>query len=92
LAVSTYISSQHQPRPPAKLTQPAVSALEKQGDTASGGGGTSLTISECADILTDAHLGDSISINGNPGLLFPRPQRHSMKPTADPCDKEPASP
>ncbi|KAL2043908.1 hypothetical protein N7G274_003428 [Stereocaulon virgatum] len=28
------------------------------------GGGTSLTISNCADILTDAHLGDSISING----------------------------
>ncbi len=92
LVVSTYISSQHQPRPPAKLTQPAVSALEKQDDTASGGGGTSLTISECADILTDAHLGDSISINGSPGLLSPRPQRHSMKPTADPCDKEPASP
>lgn len=32
--------------------------------TASGGGGTSLTISDCAEILTDAHLGDSISING----------------------------
>ncbi|CAF9923502.1 MAG: Riboflavin synthase alpha chain [Alectoria fallacina] len=41
-----------------------VSRLEKQDDTAAGGGGTSLTISNCAEILTDAHLGDSISING----------------------------
>ncbi|KAI4123661.1 MAG: hypothetical protein LQ347_006066 [Umbilicaria vellea] len=41
-----------------------VSALEAQDHTSSGGGGTSLTISDCADILTDAHLGDSISING----------------------------
>ncbi|MCJ1226618.1 Riboflavin synthase alpha chain [Toensbergia leucococca] len=41
-----------------------VSTLEKHDDTSSGGGGTSLTISDCADILTDAHLGDSISING----------------------------
>ena len=41
-----------------------MTALEKQDDTSSGGGGTSLTISNCADILTDAHLGDSISING----------------------------
>ena len=35
-----------------------------QDSTSSGGGGTSLTITDCADILTDAHLGDSISING----------------------------
>jgi len=35
-----------------------------QDDTSSGGGGTSLTISDCSEILTDAHLGDSISING----------------------------
>ncbi|MCJ1463591.1 Riboflavin synthase alpha chain [Pseudocyphellaria aurata] len=41
-----------------------VSALEKHDDTSSGGGGTSLTISDCAEILTDAHLGDSINING----------------------------
>ncbi|MCJ1295613.1 Riboflavin synthase alpha chain [Xylographa carneopallida] len=41
-----------------------VSALETHDATASGGGGTSLTISDCAEILTDAHLGDSISING----------------------------
>lgn len=33
-------------------------------ETSSGGGGTSLTISGCADILTDVHLGDSISVNG----------------------------
>ena len=46
------------------LTQPAVTALEAQDDTAAGAGGTSLTISNCAEILTDAHLGDSISING----------------------------
>jgi len=32
--------------------------------TTSGGGGTSLTISECSPILDDAALGDSISING----------------------------
>ena len=41
-----------------------MTALSPQDDTTSGGGGTSLTISNCADILTDAHLGDSISING----------------------------
>ncbi|KAI4618031.1 uncharacterized protein J4E88_005606 [Alternaria novae-zelandiae] len=41
-----------------------VAALEKLDQTASGGGGTSLTISGCEDILGDAHLGDSISVNG----------------------------
>nr|OQO18357.1 hypothetical protein B0A51_15654 [Rachicladosporium sp. CCFEE 5018] len=41
-----------------------VSRLVEHDDSSSGGGGTSLTISNCADILTDAHLGDSISING----------------------------
>ncbi|KAI9839476.1 MAG: hypothetical protein M1819_002101 [Sarea resinae] len=41
-----------------------VSALEKQDDTSSGGGGTSLTISNAEEILEDAHLGDSISVNG----------------------------
>ncbi|PSK55718.1 lumazine binding domain-containing protein [Elsinoe australis] len=41
-----------------------VSALTPQDQTSSGGGGTSLTISDCADILVDAHLGDSISVNG----------------------------
>ncbi|MCJ1376613.1 Riboflavin synthase alpha chain [Loxospora ochrophaea] len=41
-----------------------VTSLEPLDTTGSGGGGTSLTISDCADILADAHLGDSISING----------------------------
>ncbi|KAA6415841.1 MAG: riboflavin alpha subunit [Lasallia pustulata] len=41
-----------------------VSALDPQDNTLSGGGGTSLTITDCAPLLTDAHLGDSISING----------------------------
>ncbi|KAL2057576.1 hypothetical protein ABVK25_001960 [Lepraria finkii] len=39
-----------------------VTTLAQQDETESGG--TSLTISNCAEILTDAHLGDSISING----------------------------
>ncbi|KAK3167291.1 hypothetical protein OEA41_010418 [Lepraria neglecta] len=39
-----------------------VTTLAHQDETE--GGGTSLTISNCAEILTDAHLGDSISING----------------------------
>ncbi|KAH7380587.1 hypothetical protein BKA66DRAFT_419553 [Pyrenochaeta sp. MPI-SDFR-AT-0127] len=41
-----------------------VAALEELDQTSSGGGGTSLTISGCEDILSDAHLGDSISVNG----------------------------
>ncbi|KAL5113539.1 Riboflavin synthase alpha chain [Pleosporales sp. CAS-2024a] len=41
-----------------------VVALERLDTTASGGGGTSLTIADCEDILVDAHLGDSISVNG----------------------------
>ncbi|KAK1059781.1 Riboflavin synthase alpha chain [Friedmanniomyces endolithicus] len=41
-----------------------VSRLVQHDDSSSGGSGTSLTISSCASILTDAHLGDSISING----------------------------
>jgi riboflavin synthase len=41
-----------------------VSALEQLDQTSSGGGGTSLTISDAQDILGDAHLGDSISVNG----------------------------
>jgi riboflavin synthase len=43
----------------------AVTALEPLDTTTSGGGGTSLTISDCEEILTDAHLGDSIAVNGN---------------------------
>ncbi|KAE8352550.1 hypothetical protein BDV28DRAFT_134916 [Aspergillus coremiiformis] len=41
-----------------------VSSLEPLDTSASGGGGTSLTITNCEEILTDAHLGDSISVNG----------------------------
>ncbi|KAF2814965.1 riboflavin synthase alpha chain [Mytilinidion resinicola] len=41
-----------------------VSALEELDQTASGGGGTSLTIANAQDILEDANLGDSISVNG----------------------------
>lgn len=41
-----------------------VSALDKHDDTADGGGGTSLTISDAENILGDAKLGDSISVNG----------------------------
>lgn len=42
----------------------AVKSLEPLDTSASGGGGTSLTIGDCEEILTDAHLGDSISVNG----------------------------
>ncbi len=42
----------------------AVTNLKSIDSTTSGGGGTSLTISECDEILGDAGLGDSISING----------------------------
>lgn len=41
-----------------------VTALEELDESKSGGGGTSLTISDCAFILDDAHLGDSINVNG----------------------------
>ncbi|KAF1978660.1 Lumazine-binding protein [Bimuria novae-zelandiae CBS 107.79] len=41
-----------------------VTALEQLDKTASGGGGTSLTIGNAQDILGDANLGDSISVNG----------------------------
>ncbi|PIA97059.1 Riboflavin synthase [Cercospora beticola] len=41
-----------------------VSKLVEHDESSSGGGGTSLTISECSEILGDCHLGDSISING----------------------------
>lgn len=42
----------------------AIASLTPQDDSVSGGGGTSITIIDCAEILTDAHLGDSISVNG----------------------------
>lgn len=41
-----------------------MSALVPLDDSQTGGGGTSLTISDAAEILTDVHLGDSISVNG----------------------------
>ncbi|PVI07366.1 Lumazine-binding protein [Periconia macrospinosa] len=41
-----------------------VSSLEDLDQSASGGGGTSLTISDAQEILGDANLGDSISVNG----------------------------
>lgn len=42
----------------------AVTSLEPLDTSASGGGGTSLTIGNCAEILRDVHLGDSIAVNG----------------------------
>jgi len=41
-----------------------VTSLDPLDTGAGGGGGTSLTISDCEEILTDAHLGDSICVNG----------------------------
>ncbi|ERF69391.1 hypothetical protein EPUS_05936 [Endocarpon pusillum Z07020] len=41
-----------------------VTNLTSLDSTSSGGSGTSLTISDCASILSDASLGDSISVNG----------------------------
>ncbi|KAF2271798.1 riboflavin synthase alpha chain [Westerdykella ornata] len=41
-----------------------VAALEELDQTATGGGGTSLTISDAQGILEDVHLGDSIAVNG----------------------------
>lgn len=42
----------------------AVTSLEPLDTSSGGGGGTSLTIADCEEILTDAHLGDSIAVNG----------------------------
>ncbi|KAI5287945.1 Riboflavin synthase alpha chain [Ascosphaera aggregata] len=41
-----------------------VSVLEALDTSAGGGGGTSLTITDCAEILRDVQLGDSICVNG----------------------------
>lgn len=41
-----------------------VTALTSLDPSVAGGNGTSLTISHCASILSDAQLGDSISVNG----------------------------
>ncbi|KAN0063080.1 Riboflavin synthase alpha chain [Thecaphora frezii] len=39
-------------------------AIEALDTTQSGGGGFSITIGECASILKDCHIGDSIAVNG----------------------------
>ncbi|KAA8644784.1 riboflavin synthase [Aspergillus tanneri] len=57
-------SSQFVFRAPPHFHRPSVSSLEPLDTSSSGGGGTSLTISDCEDILADVHLGDSISVNG----------------------------
>jgi riboflavin synthase len=41
-----------------------ISSLVELDPSQSGGNGTSLTISDCPEIVEDAHLGDSISVNG----------------------------
>ncbi|KAL6246910.1 Riboflavin synthase alpha chain [Rhinocladiella similis] len=41
-----------------------VTSLTSLDPSTSGGNGTSLTISDCSSILSDAALGDSISVNG----------------------------
>jgi len=41
-----------------------VTSLDPLDTGAGGGGGTSLTISDCEEILSDARLGDSICVNG----------------------------
>lgn len=41
-----------------------VTTVDSQDTSAGGGGGASLVISDCAEILTDCHLGDSICVNG----------------------------
>jgi riboflavin synthase len=60
-----------QPTPPAPEmftglveTLGTVSSLVPLDPSTSGGNGTSLTISDCSSILSDALLGDSISVNG----------------------------
>lgn len=41
-----------------------MTSLTSLDASSSGGNGTSLTISDCASILDDCHLGDSICVNG----------------------------
>ncbi|KAI9203644.1 uncharacterized protein BJ171DRAFT_582788 [Polychytrium aggregatum] len=41
-----------------------VSEVAQMDTTASGGSGFSITIADCAVVLTDVHLGDSIAVNG----------------------------
>ncbi len=49
----------------------AVTSLDPHDASDSGGGGTSLTISDCEEILKDAQLGDSICVNGTTTSLSP---------------------
>ena len=48
----------------------AVSDITKIDQSASGGGGTSLTISDAKEILGDVRLGDSINVNGSYSSTF----------------------
>jgi riboflavin synthase len=41
-----------------------VQAIEPMDNTATGGGGFSIIVGECKEILDDCHLGDSIAVNG----------------------------
>ncbi|KAI8384699.1 alpha subunit of riboflavin synthase [Radiomyces spectabilis] len=41
-----------------------VTSVVEQDQTASGGGGWTITVGEASPILTDCHIGDSIAING----------------------------
>lgn len=55
-----------------------VSELQNLDTSQSGGGGTSLTISNVEELLGDCHLGDSIAINGIViALLLPLANRSS---------------
>jgi len=45
-------------------TMGMVLAADKMDSSASGGGGTSLTIGNASVVLEDVHLGDSIACNG----------------------------
>nr|POE78625.1 riboflavin synthase [Quercus suber] len=47
-----------------RFRQLAVATLIQHDASSSGGGGTSLTISDAAPVLGDCNMGDSISING----------------------------
>lgn len=41
-----------------------IKSYKQQDNTQSGGNGISIVISDCAQILTDCHIGDSIAVNG----------------------------
>jgi riboflavin synthase len=58
------------PRCRHELTNVAVARLEQLDQTASGGGGTSLTIADAESILGDCHEGDSIAVNGECAHIY----------------------